>query len=183
MKKVKLYTVSEQIIYVCDQQDYIQHYSHCSDVAQIEDSNEFVIVKNKVKVSSTSIDMMRYVDGAGKEVVTYYSMHPDVSKLLQIDRMKSTNSKLRYDYLEKSKQLDETIATNKRLDEIILDLNSRLDSYESEYNALLLQNSLLEDNVNKLSNTVAEYNLQKLKFSRLKWWQRLLFVFSNKLHD
>ena len=133
MKKVKLYTVSEQIIDVCDQQDYIQHYSHCSDVAQIEDSNEFVIVKNKVKVSSTSIDMMRYVDGAGKEVVTYYSMHPDVSKLLQIDRMKSTNSKLRYDYLEKSKQLDETIATNKRLDDIIL------DSSESKYNALLLQ--------------------------------------------
>ena len=177
MKKVKLYTVSEQIIDVCGQQDHIQHYSHCSDVAQIEDSNEFVIVKNKVKVSSTSIDMMRYVDGAGKEVVTYYSMHPDVSKLLQIDRMKSTNSKLRYDYLEKSKQLDETVATNKRLDEIIL------DSYESGYNALLFQNSSLENNVDKLSNIVAEYNLQKLKFSRLKWWQRLLFVFSNKLHD
>ena len=86
-------------------------------------------------------------------------------------------------YQSKSKQLDETIATNKRLDEIILDLNSRLDAYESEYNALLLQNSLLEDNVDKLSNTVAEYNLQKLKFSRLKWWQRLLFVFSDKLHD
>ena len=177
MKKVKLYTVSEQIIDVCGQQDHMQHYSHCSDVAQIEDSNEFVIVKNKVKVSSTSIDMMRYVDGAGKEVVTYYSMHPDVSKLLQIDRMKSTNSKLRYDYLEKSKQLDETIATNKRLDEIIL------DSSESKYNALLFQNSSLENNVDKLSNIVAEYNLQKLKFSRLKWWQRLLFVFSNKLHD
>ena len=177
MKKVKLYTVSEQIIDVCNQQDYIQHYSHCSDVAQIEDSNEFVIVKNKVKVSSTSIDMMRYVDGAGKEVVTYYSMHPDVSKLLQIDRMKSTNSKLRYDYLEKSKQLDETVATNKRLDEIIL------DSSESKYNALLFQNSSLENNVDKLSNIVAEYNLQKLKFSRLKWWQRLLFVFTNKLHD
>ena len=80
-------------------------------------------------------------------------------------------------YQSKSEQLDETIATNKRLDGIIL------DSYESEYNALLLQNSLLEDNVDKLSNTVAEYNLQKLKFSRLKWWQRLLFVFSNKLHD
>ena len=176
MKKVKLYTVSEQIIDVCNQQDYIQHYSHCSDVAQIEDSNEFVIVKNKVKVSSTSIDMMRYVDGAGKEVVTYYSMHPDVSKLLQIDRMKSTNSKLRYDYLEKSKQLDETVATNKRLEEIIL------DSSESKYNALLFQNSSLENNVDKLSNIVAEYNLQKLKFSRLKWWQRLLFVFTNKLH-
>ena len=87
-------------------------------------------------------------------------------------------------YQSKSKQLDETIATNKRLDKIILDLNSRLDSYESECNALLLQNSLLEDNVDKLLNTtVAEYNLQKLKFSRLKWWQRLLFVFSNKLHD
>ena len=86
-------------------------------------------------------------------------------------------------YQSKSKQLDETIATNKRLDEIILDLNSRLDSYKSEYNALLLQNSLLEDNVDKLSNTVAEYNLQKLKFSRLKWWQRLLFVFTDKLHD
>ena len=177
MKKVKLYTVSEQIIDVCGQQDHMQHYSHCSDVAQIEDSNEFVIVKNKVKVSSTSIDMMRYVDGAGKEVVTYYSMHPDVSKLLQIDRMKSTNSKLRYDYLEKSKQLDETIATNKRLDEIIL------DSSESKYNALLFQNSSLENNVDKISNIVAEYNLQKLKFSRLKWWQRLLFVFTNKLHD
>ena len=175
MKKVKLYTVSVQIIDVCGQQDHIQHYSHCSDVAQIEDSNEFVIVKNKVKVSSTSIDMMRYVDGAGKEVVTYYSMHPDVSKLLHIDRMKYNNSNLRYDYLEKSKQLDETIATNKRLDGIIL------DSSESKYNALLLQNSLLENNVDKLSNTVAEYNLQKLKFSRLKWWQRLLFVFSNKL--
>lgn len=86
-------------------------------------------------------------------------------------------------YQSKSKQLDETIATNKRLDEIILDLNSRLDSYESEYNALLFQNSALESNVDKLSNTVAEYNLQKLKFSRLKWWQRLLFVFTNKLHD
>ena len=73
-------------------------------------------------------------------------------------------------YQSKSKQLDETIATNKRLD-------------ESKYNALLLQNSLLEDNVDKLSNTVAEYNLQKLKFSRLKWWQRLLFVFTDKLHD
>ena len=104
-------------------------------------------------------------------------MHPDVSKLLQIDRMKSTNSKLRYDYLEKSKQLDETIATNKRLDKIIL------DSSESGYNALLFQNSSLENNVDKLSNIVAEYNLQKLKFSRLKWWQRLLFVFTNKLHD
>ena len=79
-------------------------------------------------------------------------------------------------YQSKSKQLDETIATNKRLDGIIL------DSSESKYNALLLQNSLLENNVDKLSNTtVAEYNLQKLKFSRLKWWQRLLFVFSNKL--
>ena len=78
-------------------------------------------------------------------------------------------------YQSKSKQLDETIATNKRLDGIIL------DSFGSEYNALLLQNSLLENNVDKLSNTVAEYNLQKLKFSRLKWWQRLLFVFSNKL--
>ena len=81
-------------------------------------------------------------------------------------------------YQSKSKQLDETIAINKRLDEIVL------DSSESKYNALLLQNSLLENNVDKLSNTtVAEYNLQKLKFSRLKWWQRLLFVFSNKLHD
>ena len=48
---------------------------------------------------------------------------------------------------------------------------------------LLFQNSSLENNVDKLSNIVAEYNLQKLKFSRLKWWQRLLFVFSNKLHD
>lgn len=86
-------------------------------------------------------------------------------------------------YQSKSKQLDETIATNKRLDEIILDLNSRLDSYESKHNTLLFQNSSLENNVDKLSNTVAEYNLQKLKFSRLKWWQRLLFVFSNKLHD
>ena len=36
-------------------------------------------------------------------------------------------------YQSKSKQLDETIATNKRLDEIIL------DSSESKYNALLLQ--------------------------------------------
>ena len=81
-------------------------------------------------------------------------------------------------YQSKSKQLDETIATNKRLDEIIL------DSSESKYNALLLQNSLFENNIDKLLNTtVAEYNLQKLKFSRLKWWQRLLFVFSNKLHD
>ena len=81
-------------------------------------------------------------------------------------------------YQSKSKQLDETIATNKRLDEIIL------DSSESKYNALLLQNSLFENNIDKLLNTtVAEYNLQKLKFSRLKWWQRLLFIFSNKLHD
>ena len=81
-------------------------------------------------------------------------------------------------YQSKSKQLDETITTNKRLDEIIL------DSSESKYNALLLQNSLFENNIDKLLNTtVAEYNLQKLKFSRLKWWQRLLFVFSNKLHD
>ena len=69
MKKVKLYTVSEQIIDVCGQQDHIQHYSHCSDVAQIEDSNEFVIVKNKVKVSSTSIDMMRYVDVLEKKLL------------------------------------------------------------------------------------------------------------------
>ena len=80
-------------------------------------------------------------------------------------------------YQSKSKQLDETITTNKRLDEIIL------DSSESKYNALLFQNSSLENNVDKLSNIVAEYNLQKLKFSRLKWWQRLLFVFTNKLHD
>lgn len=36
-------------------------------------------------------------------------------------------------YQSKSKQLDETIATNKRLDGIIL------DSSESKYNALLLQ--------------------------------------------
>lgn len=81
-------------------------------------------------------------------------------------------------YQSKSKQLDVTIATNKRLDGIIL------DSSESKYNALLFQNSLFENNIDKLLNTtVAEYNLQKLKFSRLKWWQRLLFVFSNKLHD
>ena len=80
-------------------------------------------------------------------------------------------------YQSKSKQLDETIATNKRLDGIIL------DSFGSEYNALLLQNSLFENNIDKLSNTVAEYNLQKLKFIRLKWWQRLLFVFTDKLHD
>ena len=46
------------------------------------------------------------------------------------------------------------------------------------------KNSLFENNIDKLLNTtVAEYNLQKLKFSRLKLWQRLLFVFSNKLHD
>ena len=81
-------------------------------------------------------------------------------------------------YQSQAKQLDETIATNKRLDDIIL------DSSESKYDALLLQNSLFENNIDKLLNTtVAEYNLQKLKFSRLKWWQRLLFVFSNKLHD
>ena len=81
-------------------------------------------------------------------------------------------------YQSKSKQLDVTIATNKRLDGIIL------DSSESKYNALLFQNSLFENNIDKLLNTtVAEYNLQKLKFSRLKWWQRLLFVFTNKLHD
>ena len=81
-------------------------------------------------------------------------------------------------YQSKSKQLDVTIAANKRLDGIIL------DSSESKYNALLFQNSLFENNIDKLLNTtVAEYNLQKLKFSRLKWWQRLLFVFSNKLHD
>ena len=36
-------------------------------------------------------------------------------------------------YQSQAKQLDETIATNKRLDEIIL------DSSESKYNALLLQ--------------------------------------------
>ena len=81
-------------------------------------------------------------------------------------------------YQSKSKQLDVTIATNKRLDGIIL------DSSESKYNALLFQNSLFENNIDKLLNTtVAEYNLQKLKFSRLKWWQRLLFVFTDKLHD
>lgn len=181
MKKVKLYTVSEQVIEVCDQQDYMQHYNPYADVSRIEDSNEFVIAENKIKVSSTPIHMLRYVDVTGKEFVTYYSMHSDVSKLLQIDRMKGVNSELRNIYLQKSKYLDESIATNLRLDEIILDLNSRLDAYKSDYDALLLRSSLLENNVDELSNTVAEYNLQKLKISRLKWWQRLLFVFTNKL--
>ena len=168
MKKVKLYTVSERIIDVYDHQDSLMYYNPCT--IQIEYSNEFVIAENKITVSSTPIKMLRYLDITGKEVVTYYSMHPDVSKLLQIDRMMDTNSELRNSYLQKSKQLDDSIAINKRLDEIILDLNSRLDSSRSDYHKQIIENNIVRMERNQLSKKIAEYNLQQLKISRLTWW-------------
>ena len=170
MKQVKLYTLKEDIVMSFkDEIDIVTNMSTNTfnpHTYRYVESREAIIQTPKLTTDHLSIKEFVKHTKDGSEVC-YIAIHPDIENLLGVTELKMT-------VLDKSKQIDNLKKTLNKQNDSEQDLQLKLDKLTTSFDDMYDISKELE-----FENTEIKQVLSKLKF--LNFWQRVIFLFTNKL--
>ena len=170
MKQVKLYTLKEDIVMSFkDKIDVVTHMSmnaFNSPTYRCVGDSEVIIQTPKLNIDHLPIkEFVKYTKD-GREVC-YIAIHPDIENLLgvtELNRIISSDKK-------HIKTLEEQVSITHNYSRDLEDKLINITRSVGEANSILKE---LE-----FENTEIKQVLSKLKF--LNFWQRVIFLFTNKL--